>query len=108
MQMKSNKSLCWGSSRLGAVFRHAVALGHRLHCVEALGAVATEDGDAERLGLLGGAAHTLLLQHGRLKGVRGPAVTLPLKHNSSSALEEQCSTNGCLCVCVSVCVGESE
>ena len=82
------------SSRLGAVFGRAVALGHGLHGVDAPGAVGAEDGHAERLGPLGGAAHTLLLQLRRVHRVRGPAVTLPLEHSTGSALQEPHSANG--------------
>lgn len=67
----------------GAVFGHTVTCGDRQDSVVATSAIGAQDGDAERLRLHSGAAHTLLLHGGSLQGVYGLTATFTLTDNGT-------------------------
>lgn len=66
------------SLALIALSRQTVTCGDRQDCVVVTGAIGAQDGNAERFGLHGRAAHTLLLHSSLLQGVDGLAATFAL------------------------------
>lgn len=63
---------------LGAVFGQTVTCSDRQHSVVALSAIGTQEGNAERFGLHGSTADTLLLHSSPLQGVYGLTATFAL------------------------------
>lgn len=72
---------------LGAVFGQTVTRGDGQHSLVAAGAISTQDGNAERLCLRGGATHALLLHRCPLQGVNGLTATfaLPDRHKGQDS-----------------------